>query len=60
MSVHCPYCNFSIEDRVHLRWWNSVVPTRFDFECPRCKKVMEVNVEAEPVFLVHAKSTGEG
>ena len=51
----CPYCNKEIEDAIHHEWVGDSV-MNFDLECPECGKTMEIDVEMDPVFLIHKKS----
>lgn len=54
MAEFCPYCDEEIEAAIHQEWVGDYL-TNFDFECPNCKKTMEIDVEAEPVFFAHKK-----
>ena len=55
MATFCPYCDEEIEGAIHDDWVGDY-PTYFDFECPRCKKELEVEVEAIPYFTCHKKA----
>ena len=52
MATFCPPCDEEIEDALHQEWDYS---GHFDFECPKCKKEMEVTVEMEPCFSAYKK-----
>jgi predicted RNA-binding Zn-ribbon protein involved in translation (DUF1610 family) len=70
MVTVCPYCNEEIEwAAIHREWaknnvmwanmqreWAGSSVMCFDFECPECGKMMEIDVERDPVFLAHKKS----
>ena len=53
MTTFCPYCNAEIEEGIHCAWAGDYWDHCDDFECPKCKKILEIDVEAEPVFYAH-------
>jgi len=55
MTTFCPYCNEDIGGDVH-EWWSFDYPIMFTFECPKCNKEIEVEVEATPTFVCYKKS----
>jgi hypothetical protein len=54
MATFCPYCDEEIENIIY-GFWVGDYPTFFDFECPKCKKEFEVDVEATPIFRCYKK-----
>lgn len=57
IQCKCPYCERTIDEAFLYSCcnWYSDFPHEFEFECPYCKKVFEVTVEASPVFYLQKK-----
>ena len=53
MAAFCPYCDQEIEDDIHKDWVGDYWEYADDFKCPNCQKILEIDVEMEPVFVVH-------
>ena len=46
----CPHCEEYLEDEIYQYWLEGDYPENFDFECPHCKNVFDVEVERIPSF----------
>lgn len=55
MATFCPYCDEEIEEAIYQAWHGDYWTVKDDFECPKCGKEMEIDVEIEPIFLAHRK-----
>jgi len=51
MATFCPYCNEEIETAIYNRWVGDYWTHSDSFECPICKKELEIEVVSEPVFI---------
>ena len=52
----CPHCGGAIEKDVRADWWNNDCYTwSDDFTCPACGKTIAVQVDTEPVFILHPR-----
>lgn len=56
MATFCPHCDKEIGDAIHHTWWVKDFLKRFEMKCPGCEQMLEIDVESEPVFLLHKKS----
>ena len=54
MTTFCPYCDEEIEDAIY-KIWNGNYDMEFDFECPKCKKEIGIDVDMEPCFREYKK-----
>lgn len=52
MAVFCPYCDEEIGEAVHHTWAGDFL-NWFEMKCPKCKQMLEIDVESEPVFTPH-------
>ena len=61
MATFCPYCDKEIEDTVHRIWARDYLGRTiiFEMKCPKCGKMLGIDVESEPVFLPHKKMEGK-
>jgi len=55
MSTYCPYCDKDIEEEIMREWQGDYWDYTDDFECPKCGKELEIDVESEPVFHAHKR-----
>jgi transcription initiation factor IIE alpha subunit len=56
MATFCPYCDEEIEDAINKDWVGDYWTFSDDFECPKCGKDLEIDVEQEPVFIARKKA----
>ena len=56
MATFCPYCDEEIENEIYKDWVGDYWTFNDDFECPKCGKDLEIDVDQEPVFYPHKKS----
>lgn len=55
MAIFCPYCNEEIGKAVYHTWTEDFL-NWFEMKCPKCRQMLEIDVEHEPTFLPHKKS----
>jgi len=47
----CPHCEEHLKDEIYQFWLEGDYPQNFDFECPYCNNVFDIEVERLPSFL---------
>ena len=51
--MDCPYCGECLLEELEQEY---TYEDKFDFRCPKCKKIMEVCVELMPEFHTYKKN----
>jgi hypothetical protein len=48
----CPKCLHDIKKELSTRFWSDIPVYNFEFQCPHCDAILDIEVVPYPVFMV--------
>lgn len=50
-DCECPYCSQTVNyDKLYQKFFEFACPSDFEYLCPHCGKLIQINVEPVPTF----------